>query len=488
MDQTFLRYNALDSACTYEIWEAISSALEEDGFMPAYESTINLLPVLIYMQTRGILVDKNALEETRREVQKKLGSKQTELDILCGFPLNVNSHKACKEYFYGILGYEPYKNKTGQPTTDDLALQRLARGTAKKPGLKQASLVQEIRGLQKLLSTYLNIEFDDDGRMRCSFNPRGTKFGRLSSSKTIHGTGMNMQNLPQEFKKFLVADPGYTMLEVDKRQAEWVVVAYASGDANMLSAIAQGVDVHAYTASQMFNLPIELIKYEASLLGHTTDAGYIKMLRNKDDILSRLDRSDWPRTMSLRQAGKKSNHGLNYDEGFRTFALINEIPEKDASKIIELYHKGYPGIRHWHAYIQTQLRKDRALTNYFGRRVRFLDDWSASLFKSAYSMLPQSTVVDSLNLGLIRMYNDDSLPVEPLAQVHDSILFQIETAYIEDGRIIPILDKIDDYISPTIEYNGRTFKIATDAKIGKNWGEYNAETNPEGMRDYNWKE
>lgn len=487
MDTNFLRYNALDSACTFEIWNAIEADLKDDGFDIAYQNTINLLPVLIYMQTRGLRVDKEALAETQVEVQQAINRKQEELDTLCGFPLNVNSPKACKEYFYGILGCTPYKNKDGKDTTDDLALQRLARGTAKKPGLRQASLVQEIRRLQKLLSTYLNIEFDPDDRMRCSFNPRGTKFGRLSSSKTIHGTGMNMQNLPQAFKKFLVTDPGYTMVEVDKSQAEWVVVAYASGDANMLAAIEQGLDVHAYTASRMFNIPVSIIKYENSLIGHVKDATQIKLIRSADEVLTAYDQKDWPRTMSMRQAGKKSNHGLNYDEGARTFALVNEITESEANKIIDLYHQGYPGIRHWHSFIQTQLRKDRTLTNCFGRKIRFLDEWSQSLFKSAYSSIPQSTVVDSLNLGMVKMYEDTTLPIEILAQVHDSILFQLPTSIVESDQFKTILDTIDQYISPTMSYNGRDFKIKTDVKIGQNWGEHNAETNPTGMREYDWR-
>src|SRR5690606_11604294 len=116
------------------------------------------------------------------------------------------------------------------------------------------------------------------GRMRCSYNPRGTKFGRLSSSKTIFGTGTNFQNLPQEFKKFLVADPGYCFVEVDKRQAEWVAVAYLTGDANMIEAIEKGMDVHTHTASLMFDADPSIIKYEHKLIGHTTDADGIAAL------------------------------------------------------------------------------------------------------------------------------------------------------------------------------------------------------------------
>ena len=271
MDDNFLRYSALDSACTMEAHNAFWPDLAE-GFDSAYNMTLNIFPVLMFMQTRGIRVNRNALDETKVDVLASAAQKQEELNALCGRALNVNSPKDCQSYFYGELGIPPYRNATGKPTVDDLALQRLVRGTVARPSLRQAKLVQEIRGLQKLYGTYLNLEFDADDRLRGSYNPRGTKFGRLSSSKTIFGTGTNFQNLPQEFKKFLVADPGYVFLEVDKRQAEWVVVAYCSGDANMIEAIEKGIDVHTHTANLMFGAPVEIVKYEHKLLGHTTDA------------------------------------------------------------------------------------------------------------------------------------------------------------------------------------------------------------------------
>ena len=253
MDGNFLRYSALDAACTLEVDNGFWDDMGE--FRAANDMTMNILPVLMFMQTRGIKINKAALDETKVDVLQSAAEKQEELNGLCGRAINVNSPKDCQAYFYDELGIPPYRNAAGKPTVDDLALQRLVRGTVARPGLRQAKLVQEIRGLQKLYGTYLNLEFDADGRLRCSYNPRGTKFGRLSSSKTIFGTGTNFQNLPQEFKKFLVADDGYAFLEVDKRQAEWVVVAYVTGDDNMISAVESGLDVHTHTASLMFNVP-----------------------------------------------------------------------------------------------------------------------------------------------------------------------------------------------------------------------------------------
>ncbi len=484
MTREFLEYAALDAVCTKEIHDNFWPDVGQ--FRPAIDLTMRLFPVLMFMQTRGNKVNRDALASTKVDVQAETRSKQAELDLLVGRPLNVNSPLDCQKYFYNELGIKPYTNKEGRPTVDDKALQRLVRGTAARPGLRQAKLVQEIRGLQKLYGTYLNLEFDADDRIRCSFNPRGTKFGRLSSSKTIFGTGTNFQNLPQDFKKFLVADDGYVFLEVDKRQAEWVVVAYATGDANMISAVERGIDVHTHTASLMFHADPDLIKRESKIVGHNTDADYIRDLRQEQ--LSEFYDARWPRTMSLRQCGKKSNHGLNYDEGPNGFALINEIEIPEAKRIVALYHQIYPGIRIWYESIKRDLQRDRTLTNCFGRTVRFMGQWGDELWKSAYSMIPQSTVVDSLNGGMVGIHADEELcgirgfNMDVLAQVHDSVLMQVPLKFIEkEENFNRICGKITDLTSPDITYNARTFKIASDYKFGLNWGVAHHERNPDGM-------
>lgn len=493
MDDNFLRYSALDAACTLEVHNGFWGMLEPQ-FTAANDMTMNILPVLMFMQTRGIKVNKAALDDTKVDVLEKAAELQEELNEKCGRALNVNSPKDCQAYFYDELGIPPYRNAAGKPTVDDLALQRLVRGTVARPGLRQAKLVQEIRGLQKLYGTYLNLEFDTDGRLRCSYNPRGTKFGRLSSSKTIFGTGTNFQNLPQEFKKFLVADEGYVFLEVDKRQAEWVVVAYCTGDANMIAAVESGIDVHTHTASLMYEVPPELIKHEHKLNGHSTSADAIASHRTGDSLVAKFlreSKKSWPRTMSLRQCGKKSNHGLNYDEGPNGFAMINEIDQAEAKRIVSMYHEIYPGIRIWYESIKRQLQKDRILTNCFGRSVRFLGAWNDNLWKSAYSMLPQSSVVDSLNRGMQNLYDDPAVSginganADILAQVHDSVLMQVPIAFLKDRtRFEWLREKIREETSPTLEYNGREFKIASDYKFGLNWGEYNKDKNPAGMQEF----
>lgn len=469
-----LMYNALDSAITKMCCEGFWPEVMDHDYRDTYDFTIRLLDPLMYMMTRGILVDTERLYGMKGTLSKDVEEKQEELNSICGRPLNVNSPKDVQAYFYIEKGIPPYTKRnaggTTSITTDDKTMQRLARGTAQRPGMREAKLVQEIRGLKKLIGTYLDIELDSDNRFRCSYNPRGTKFGRVSSSKTIFGTGMNMQNLPMTAKSFLVADPGYIMFELDKRQAEWIVVAFLSGDANMMRVYFENKDPHTYTASQMFGVPEELILMENKIVGHESDVATIEELRHKLPDLKRLNFI--PRNMSMRQSGKKANHGLNYDEGYRTFALTNEMVEADAKRVINFYHSIYPGIRQWYQAVQTQLRHNRILTNCMGRKYKFMDAWGDSLFKAAYSFNPQSTVADNVNWGIIYAYEDVSpkmQPLEILGQVHDSILFQYPIYLLPD--LVEVIRKIQGYMEPELEYMGRSFTIKTDMKAGFNWGE-----------------
>jgi len=142
----------------------------------------------------------------------------------------------------------------------------------------------------------------------------------------------------------------------------------------------------------------------------------------------------------------------------------------------------------FHAWIKQQLSKSgRTLTNCFGRRIRFLDEWGPDLYKSAYSSMPQSTVVDGLNIGLCDTYEDEYIThlanIDLLAQTHDSILFQVPLSVLTSGRLYDISRRIDKYLSPQMEYGGRKFTIATDTKIGWNWSGMHKERNPLGLQE-----
>ena len=260
------------------------------------------------------------------------------------------------------------------------------------------------------------------------------------------------------------------LVELDKAGAEWVIVANLSGDENMLDVVRSGKSPHTRTGSLISGASEELVEKEDDLVGVNTDPLLIEELRQS---ISELNTSNYflPRSMSIRQAGKKSNHGLNYDMRYKRFALENEIQEKEAKTLVDLYHSAYPGIRVWHKTIQNQLRKDRTLVNCFGRKRKFLGAWGPDLFNAAYSFLPQSTTWDILRQGLIKTYNDTSIlfrPVEILTEVHDSFDFQYPT---RPDDLAQVVHKIStDYLNSLCVYGSRKFYINTTVKIGFSYG------------------
>jgi len=198
----FQTYCGKDAAVTLEAWDVLSEELTAGGYWPTYNRTVRMAAPLTFMTALGLAIHKEELEATKVVLERNILSKEAELAEISQWPFNPLSSKQCKEYFYETLKIPPYVGRTGSVTTDDTAMSRIVRKDI--PGSREAKLVQEIRSLKKLKSTYMDVDLDRDGRLRCSWNPRGTKFGRLSSSETLRETGMNLQNLHPDFKGFIV--------------------------------------------------------------------------------------------------------------------------------------------------------------------------------------------------------------------------------------------------------------------------------------------
>jgi DNA polymerase-1 len=343
-------------------------------------------------------------------------------------------------YFYGTLGIKPYVNRsTGNATCDAVALSRIAR---KKKGNVEAQLIMKIRKYHKLLSTYFNIPLDSDDRLRCSHKITGTVSGRIATEKTFFGTGANLQNQPYAFKKYLMADKGKLLCEVDLAKAEAHVVAYLCQDAHMMEAFISKVDVHTFNASKIFDKPMEQI------------------------------------TKAERSLGKRVVHASNYGMGPQTFSdnLAKDhtfLSVSECKNLLVAYSARFPGLHRWHKEIETEVSRTRQLRNLFGRKKRFLGVMNSALFRNAYSFIPPSTVAELLNRGTIKIANDSRfMPGQPfdidfLTTVHDSDLFQFWINQAD--HLLEILLAINQHMSHEFIVKGRRFTIGLDAKIGHTW-------------------
>jgi uracil-DNA glycosylase family 4 len=442
-EEDFWIYNAKDSAVCIESLPRIKSELEMVNNLSSYEVQCKLVKPLIYMQERGIKVDSVGLKVESDRISERINELTQQLKETTGYDINPKSSQQVQNYFYKIKGEKPYLDrKTGKPTADKNAIKRLSR-----KGYKEAGIIQEITSLAYMKSHFLDVNLDTDGRLRCSFNPVGTESGRLSSSETIFDTGTNMQNLPMEFRKYLIADDDCLMYNIDLSQAENRVVAYISPEPNMISAFENKIDLHKQTAGLIFTKPWEEISDEA---GSSTIGGG---------------------NFSERFWGKKANHGLNYDLGYKTFAFLYEISESEAKFIVERYHKAYPGVRQYHAWIRHQLSKNRTIENLFGRKRLFLDRWGDELFKSTYSYIPQSTVAEIINRrGLIYIYYNQQLfkPVDLLLQVHDNIIFQMNYKKFSWEEQAKCLILIKNSLEEKLTWRGAEFSIPISLEVGMN--------------------
>lgn len=438
------QYNCLDVLSTSIAHPKQLEYIKAVGNEAALDRQTKLIQPLTYMMEHGILVDKIKMREWGKEKEKEIEEISEAIYSYIGRKINLSSPKQLVEYFYNEKGYKAYfkrDKKTNQQkvTVDEDALKHLVSTHADPV----AKLMLSIRELSKLSSTYLNLEkVDPDGRMRCSYNPVGTKFSRISSSGNIYGTGINLQNYPHFIGELFIADPGYVIYEFDFAQYENRIVAYVGNIPEMIYAFEHGIDMHVSTAMLVLE----------------------KMGKHYE--LEQI-------TKELRQDyGKRPNHAFNYGFGPNSFALLHELPIVMGRIIHKAYHSSYPRLSagYWRL-IQEKLAANRTLVNLFGRKTLFLGKLDEALYNAAYSCIPQGTCGDDINEHgiLFTYYNSDPLfkDVELLTQIHDSMSIQIPLALPVEMHA-EILIKIKRSMEIPLEWEGRCIETPVDLVVNTN--------------------
>ena len=437
----FRIYNAKDSIVCTEIEPKQAREIKLQGNESAFQMHMRTIEPLVYMQTRGMRVDVDGMKKMLSSAETELSTLQEDLNKTCGYEINPRSPQQLMDLFYIKRKIKPYL-KDGRPTTDITALVRMSRS-----GVKEAAILLKMRKLEKLKSSYLEIKLGSDNRLRGSMNPI-TKNGRLSSSKDIFGEGVNVQTLPEIMRQFIVADEGCIAYSVDLSQGENRVVAYVAPEPTMIKAFESRIDVHTLTASLIFGIPFEQVSDEL--------------------MSSQLGTGEY----SQRFWGKKANHSLNYDLGYKNFALRYELPENQARFIVERYHQIYPGVRQYHMWIRNWLsdrNNNRTLINPFGRKRMFLGQWGDKLFKDAYDFIPQSTITHKINeqCMLFAYYNKNPIfkSFDLLNQTHDGVWLQMPVSV---GWTIhaEILIAINNELKTPIRWRSTQFEVPADFTAG----------------------
>jgi len=429
------RYAAEDADITLRLWHYLKPRLHLNRVTSVYESLERpLVPVLADMEMQGIKVDRDVLSRMSNGFAQKMAGLEAEIHEMAGRSFNVGSPKQLGEVLFDELSLPGgKKGKTGAYATGVDVLEDLAT-EHELPGR-----VLDWRQLSKLKSTYTDALQDhihpDTGRVHTSYSIAGASTGRLAS------TDPNLQNIPirteegRKIREAFVAELGKTLVSLDYSQIELRILAHIANIPSLKQAFADGIDIHALTASQMFDVPLDQM------------------------------------TSDVRRKAKAINFGVIY--GISGFGLARNlrIPRAEAQAFIDTYFERFPGIRTYmdetvafakeHGYVQTL----------FGRRIHTPEIGAkgphAGFAKRAAINAPiQGTAADVIRRAMVRMPEAIAhLPAKMLLQVHDELLFEVEDCAVE--ALIDVAKQVMERASlPVIKLD---VPLIVEAGFGPNW-------------------
>ncbi|MBN1503715.1 MAG: DNA polymerase I [Candidatus Eisenbacteria bacterium] len=380
--------------------EPLRAALRETGQERLYEEVeLPLASVLYDMERTGVAVDLGFLKEMSRRLQREVEEAEREVFRLTGSSFNINSPFQLAKVLFEDLGLPVAKKTrgTGAPSTDEEVLEELAVSS------RVAGLILTYRQLTKLKNTYVDVfpkmVNPSTGRLHASFNQAVTATGRLSMSEP------NLQNIParsdlgREVRKaFVPGHSGWILMSGDYSQVELRLLAHCSGDERLLRAFADGVDVHAATASSLFGVPPDRVPPD------------------------------------LRARAKVVNFGIIY--GMSPYGLSRQlgIPASDAKEFIDNYYDLYPGVA---AYVREVVERARS-TGYavtlLGRRrpIPGLESKNGRLRSEAERMAIntpiQGSAADMIKLAMLAVHRrlaERGARARLILQIHDELLLEL---------------------------------------------------------------
>jgi DNA polymerase-1 len=408
-------YAAEDADVTLQLHRVLHEALEkEPGLLRVYEDIEQpLVPVLLTMEHRGVLIDRDLLKKQGAEIAKRLAELEAEAHKSAGQPFNLDSPKQLQDILFTKQGLPVrQKTRTGQPSTAEDVLEELAE---KYP---LPRLILEYRGLAKLRSTYtekLPGQVDaKTGRVHTSYHQAVAVTGRLSSSDP------NLQNIPirtaegRRIRQAFIAPEGQVLLSADYSQIELRIMAHLSGDEGLRRAFAEDGDIHRATAAEVFETTPEQV------------------------------------TNDQRRAAKAINFGLIY--GMSAFGLARQlgIERHAAQDYVSRYFGRYPGVRDYMERTRASARDRGYVETVFGRRLYLPDirsrDRNLQQYaeRSAINAPMQGTAADIIKRAMIRVHawlQASSVPAQLVLQVHDELVLEVAESAMEKvrGKVIEIM-------------------------------------------------
>lgn len=430
-------YASEDADITLRLWKLFKPQLHQVQVTTVYETLERpLVPVLAEMEMHGIKVDRDVLSRMSNAFAQKMAGLEADIHELAGENFNVGSPAQLGEILFDKMGLEGgKKGKTGKYSTGADILEDLATEH------ELPRRVLDWRQLSKLKSTYtdaLQTHINPDtGRVHTSYSITGANTGRLAS------TDPNLQNIPvrteegRRIREAFIAEPGNVLVSLDYSQIELRILAHIADISALKQAFSDGLDIHAMTASEMFDVPLDEM------------------------------------TPDIRRQAKAINFGVIY--GISGFGLARNlrIPRAEAQGFIDRYFERFPGIRKYmddtvafakeHGYVQTL----------FGRKIHTPEinakgPHAGFSRRAAINAPIQGTAADVIRRAMVRMPDAiNGLPAKMLLQVHDELLFEVAEDAV-DSLIDVARDVMEGASDPAVKLD---VKLSVDAGQGANWAE-----------------
>ncbi len=430
-------YAAEDADVTLRLWQMLKPRLHQARVTRVYETLERpLVPVLAEMEMTGIKVNRDTLSRMSNAFAQKMAALEAEIHEMAGESFNVGSPKQLGEIMFDKLGYEGgKKGKTGAYATGADVLEDLAtiHDLPKR--------VLDWRQLSKLKSTYTDALQDhinpETGRVHTSYSIAGANTGRLAS------TDPNLQNIPvrtedgRRIREAFVAEEGKVLVSLDYSQIELRILAHVAGIDSLKKAFRDGLDIHAMTASEMFDVPLDQM------------------------------------TSDIRRQAKAINFGVIY--GISGFGLARNlrIPRAEAQGFIDRYFERFPGIREYMDNTVDFAKKHNRVETLFGRVIHTPEinakGPTAGFAKRAAINAPiQGAAADIIRRAMVRMPDAIAgLPAKMLLQLHDELLFEVNEDAV-DPLVSVVKSVMEGAAEPVLHLD---VPLVVDAGKGAHWAE-----------------
>ena len=430
-------YAGEDADITLRLWKIFKQKLHLSKVTKVYETLERpLVSVLAQVERNGIKVDRETLSRMSNAFAQKMAGLEAEIHELAGESFNVGSPKQLGEVMFDKLGYEGGKRgKNGAYATGADILEDLAT-THDFP-----KRVLDWRQLSKLKSTYTDALQDhinpNTGRVHTSYSIAGAVTGRLSSTEP------NLQNIPirtedgRRIREAFVAENGNVLVSLDYSQIELRILAHIAQIDSLKQAFHDGLDIHAMTASEMFDVPLDEM------------------------------------TSEIRRQAKAINFGVIY--GISGFGLARNlrIPRSEAQGFIDRYFERFPGIKEYMDKTVKFSKDNSYVETLFGRvihtpEINAKGPMAGFAKRAAINAPIQGTAADIIRRAMIRVPEAiKDLPAKMLLQVHDELLFEVKEEFCED-LIFQVQSIMEAASLPFLKMD---IPLSVDAGRGMNWAE-----------------